>query len=78
MAEQQEPLKYTHSFDVRLAQQFESDIPDFDDAFDKWAEGFKDSLTFRQALLNSDESTKSLCQGIIWSDTDPDPDEDED
>ena len=58
-------MKYTHSFDVRLAQQFESDIADFDDAFDKWAESFKDSLSFRQALLDTDESTKSICQGIF-------------
>jgi len=67
-------MKYTHSFDVRIAQQFDSDIEDFDDAFDEWAESFKDSLSFRQALLATDESTKSICQGIIWSDTDPTPD----
>tara|TARA_Y100000589_G_scaffold283019_1_gene280828 strand:+ start:267 stop:482 length:216 start_codon:yes stop_codon:yes gene_type:complete len=71
-------MKYTHYFDVQLAQQFDSDIPDFDEAFEEWAKGFKDSLTLREALLDSDESTRSLCQGIIWSETDPDPDEDED
>ncbi len=62
-------MKYTHYFDVRLAQQFESDVEDFDAAFDEWAKCFKDSLKFRQALLNSDESTKNICQGIVWSDT---------
>tara|TARA_R100000734_G_C3312832_1_gene103982 strand:+ start:1098 stop:1298 length:201 start_codon:yes stop_codon:yes gene_type:complete len=62
-------LKYTHYFDVRVSQQFESDIEDFDIAFDKWANEFKDSFLFRKALLATDESTKSLCQGIIYSDT---------
>jgi len=62
-------LKYTHYFDVRVSQQFESDTEDFDIAFDKWANEFKDSLLFRKALLTTDESTKSLCQGIIYSDT---------
>ena len=67
-------MNYTHSFDVRIAQQFESDIEDFEDAFEKWAESFKNSLSFRQALLDTNESTKSICQGIVWSDTDPDLD----
>jgi len=70
-------MKYTHYFDVRLAQQFDSDISDFDEAFEEWAKGFKDSLSFRKALVESDESTKTLCEGIIWSETYPDPDEDE-
>lgn len=62
-------MKYTHYFDVRLSQQFESDIEDFDAAFERWVNEFKDSLLFRKALLSTDESTKSLRQGIIYSDT---------
>ena len=71
-------MKYTHYFDVRIAQQFDSDNPDFDEAFDEWVESFRDSLALRQALLDTDESTKTMCQGIEWSETDPDPDERED
>lgn len=62
-------MKYTHYFDVRLARQFDSDIEDFDEAFVKWTENFKDSLSLRRALLACDESTRSLCKGIIWSET---------
>ena len=68
------PMTYTYSFNVLIARQFKSDIADFDDAFDKWAESFRDSLSLRQALLDADESTKNLCQGIVWTGTETTPD----
>jgi hypothetical protein len=61
--------RYTHFFDVRLAVSFGSDIEDFDAAFDAWAESFTSRESLRKALLNSDESTKTLLQGIAYSDT---------
>jgi hypothetical protein len=61
--------RYTHYFDVRLAISFSSDTLDFDDAFNKWSESFPNSESLRKALLSSDESTKSLIQGIVYSDT---------
>jgi hypothetical protein len=61
--------RYTHFFDVRLAVSFGSDIEDFDEAFDAWAESFPNRESLRKALLNSDESTKTLLQGIVHSDT---------
>ncbi len=65
-------LRYTHYFDVRLAISFSSDTEDFDDAFDRWSESFPNSESLRKALLSSDESTKSLMQGIVYSDTSDD------
>jgi hypothetical protein len=61
--------RYTHYFDVRLAISFDSDIEDFDDAFDAWLESFPTTESRRKALLSSDESTESLIQGIVYSDT---------
>ena len=61
--------RYTHYFDVRLAISFSSDTLDFDDAFNKWSESFPNSESLRKALLSSDESTKSLMQGIAYSET---------
>ena len=61
--------RYTHCFDVRIAQSFESDIEDFEEAFEAWAAQFKTSSELRTALLSSDESTKSIIQGLDYSDT---------
>lgn len=61
---------YTHYFDVRIAQSFESGIEDFDEAFDEWCKQFATTSELRSALLTSDESTKSILQGIDHSDTD--------
>lgn len=66
--------RYTHSFDTRIAINFDSDIEDFDEAFDAWIGTFPDSAAKRAALLNGDESTKTLMQGIIWNQTDESPD----
>ena len=57
--------RYTHSFDTRIAVSFESDIDDFDEAFDTWMVQFPDSAARRAALLNGDESTNTLIEGVI-------------
>lgn len=62
--------RYTHSFDTRIAINFESDIEDFDEAFNAWASSFPDSASARAALLNGDESTKTLMEGIVHNQTD--------
>lgn len=61
--------RYRHSFDTRIAIIFESDIEDFDEAFDAWISQFSDSAAQRAALLNGGESTKDLMKGVIhnWS-----------
>jgi hypothetical protein len=61
-------MKYTHIFGVELVRRFDSDIENFDEAFDQWVESFKDSLSLRRALLGR-ESTRSLLKGLIWSET---------
>lgn len=62
--------KYTHFFDVRLANSFESDTEDFDEAFGDWCASFQDTPALRKALLCSDECTVSILEGVIYSDTD--------
>lgn len=62
--------RFTHSFDVRISKQFESDVEDFDEAFDAWAESFADRSALRKELLTTDEGTKSILQGIIHNQTD--------
>ena len=59
--------KYTHYFDVRLANSFESDNEDFDEAFDAWCASFQDISALRTALLCSDENTRSILEGVIYS-----------
>ena len=63
------PARFTHYFDVRCENHFDSDIEDFYEAFDAWAKSFSDRQAFRRELLSCDEGTKSLAQGVIWSDT---------
>lgn len=63
--------RYQHSFDTRICICFESDIEDFDEAFDTWIDSFADLAAKRAALLNSDESIKTLIQGVVWNNTDP-------
>ncbi len=62
-------MKYHHYFDVRIANDFHSDIEDFDEAFEAWAEKFTDRSALRARLLASDESLKTICQGIVHSET---------
>jgi hypothetical protein len=61
--------RYTHYFDVRLANSFQSDIEDFDEAFDAWCNSFPDRPSLRKELLASDESTMSILKGVLHSDT---------
>lgn len=61
--------RYTHYFDMRLANSFESDVEDFDEAFDAWCNSFPDRPSLRIALLTSDEGTKSILQGVLHSET---------
>ena len=61
--------KFTHAFDVRVANSFESDCEDFEEAFNKWAKSFDNDVLLRKALLTSDESTNSILQGIQHSET---------
>ena len=62
-------MRYTHCFDVCLANHFQSDIEDFDAAFNSWAAQFSDSWELRKRLLSSDEGIKSILQGIAFSET---------
>lgn len=62
--------KFLHSFDVRISKQFESDIEDFDEAFNAWASSFADRSALRKNLLTTDEGTKSILQGIVHNQTD--------
>lgn len=61
--------RYTHYFDMRLANSFESDVEDFDEAFDAWCNSFPDRPSLRNALLTSDEGLKSILQGVLHSET---------
>lgn len=61
--------KFTHYFDVRLANNFDSDLGDFEEAFDEWVNSFDDLESVRRALLTSDESTKSIMQGVQHNET---------
>jgi LPS O-antigen subunit length determinant protein (WzzB/FepE family) len=61
--------KFTHAFDVSIANAFESDKEDFGEAFNEWIKSFDSTHSLRKALLNSDESTKSIIQGVQHSET---------
>lgn len=62
--------RYTHHFDVHLSNSFESNIEDFDEAFDEFIDGLGDVEAKRKRLLHTDESTKSLMKGIVYNQTD--------
>ena len=62
-------MRYHHHFDVRIANDFHSDIEDFDEAFEAWSEKFTDRSALRKRLLTSDESLKTILQGIVFSET---------
>ena len=62
-------MRYTHYFDVLIANEFQSDFEDFDKAFAHWSQNFPDDLALRARLLASDESLKTICQGIVYSET---------
>jgi hypothetical protein len=64
-----DPMKYTHYFDFRVSQSFDSDVKDFNKALSQWMDSFKSASEFRKALINSDESLRSLLSDIAFSDT---------
>ena len=61
-------MKYTHYFDLTVANHFESDIEDFDKALNAWAAQITRGK-LRDALLDTDEGVKSIWEGIVYSDT---------
>jgi hypothetical protein len=61
--------RYTHYFDVRLAKAIQSDVEDFDEAFDAWCDSFPDRPSLRKELMASDEGTMTILKGVIYSDT---------
>jgi len=60
-------MRYRHIFDVKIVNDFHSDIKDFDKAFDAWIRKFKDPEALRKRLLNTPEDTKSILEGIVFS-----------
>lgn len=61
--------KFIHYFDVVIRKQFESNIADFDSAFDAWAAGFPTEDHLRDELLES-ETTKSIVDNLVHVETD--------
>jgi hypothetical protein len=65
--------RYTHSFDTRVCIVFESDLEDLDEALAHklaWLHQVGGSAAQRRWLLSSDESIKTLIEGIVWNQTD--------
>ena len=62
-------MSYTHYFDVRIANYFQSDVEDFEEALKSWAKTFKDASALRSHLLSSAESIGSIFAGIEFSET---------
>ena len=58
-------MRYRHIFDVKIVNDFHSDIKDFDKAFDAWIRKFKDPSALRARLLDSPEDIKSILLGIL-------------
>lgn len=63
-------MSYTHHILVNFATSFKSDIEDIEEAFDKWLESFSSVDDGRRALLSTDESTRSIAEGVIFIGTD--------
>lgn len=63
-------MPYTHNISVNFSTSFESDIEDIEEAFDKWLESFSSVDDKRKALLSTDESTRSIVEGVIFLGTD--------
>ena len=57
---------YTHRFDVRMENSFQSPIENFDDALQLWLM-FKSEEQVRDLIMTSDDSTRSIIQSLIWS-----------
>ena len=63
-------MSYTHHISVNFTTSFESDIEDIEEAFDKWLESFSSVDDRRRALLSTNESTRSIVEGVIFVGTD--------
>lgn len=62
-------MKYKHCFDVRISNDFHSDIEDFDQAFAAWSQKFTDNSALRMRLLNANDSLEKIAQGIEFIET---------
>jgi hypothetical protein len=62
--------RYTHSFDTCINGQFDSEVEDFDEAFNEWISQLPDNDARRTALLNGSDSTKELIRGVSHARTD--------
>jgi hypothetical protein len=64
-------MPYTHYFDARLSNQFDSDIEDFDEALQAFIKSFPDKASLRKFLTSSGDgdTTDAIVQSIIHSDT---------
>lgn len=63
-------MTFHHSFELCISNVgFESEIEDFDEAFDAWVYSFPTLDSLRKALLTTNESTKSLLDATIHSGT---------
>lgn len=58
--------KYTHYFETRITNSFESDIADFDEALDDWIKTTfsNDFVLVRQALTSCCDTTFSLIRKV--------------
>lgn len=63
-------MPYTHHILVSFTTSFKSDTEDIEEAFDRWLESFSSEDEGRQALLSTNESTRSIVEGVIFIGTD--------
>lgn len=63
-------MPYTHHILVSFTTSFKSDTEDIEEAFDRWLESFSSVDDRRQALLSTNESTRSIVEGVIFIGTD--------
>ncbi len=57
---------YTHRFDVRMENSFQSPFKDFDEALHVWL-AFKSEEQVRKLIMTSTDSTDSILQSLVWS-----------
>ena len=62
-------MKYKHCFDIRISNDFHSDIEDFDQAFAAWSQKFTDNSALRMRLLNTNSSLKDIARSIEFMKT---------
>lgn len=62
-------MRYHHYFDVRIGNDFHSDIEDFEEALKAWVKKFKSPSALRARLFNSSEETATIVANIEFSET---------